>query len=94
MFNIKIDDGKKVTIIGRFSAANTPDAENIFNSVKGDCIVDLKDLEYISSAGIGTLLKTYSRLKESGNTLKFINVNKHVNEVIRYSGLDRVFVIE
>jgi anti-anti-sigma factor len=94
MFDIKLDEEKKVLISGRFSAASIHEAENVFNSVQGDCIIDFKGLEYISSAGIGSLLKTYIRLKETGNTLKFINMNKHVSEVIRYTGLDKVFIIE
>jgi anti-anti-sigma factor len=94
MFDIKVNEEKKILISGRFSAAAINEAENVFGSVEGDTIIDFKDLEYISSAGIGSLLKTYIRLKETGNTLKFINMNKHVNEVIRYSGLDKVFIIE
>jgi anti-anti-sigma factor len=94
MFDIKLDEEKKILLSGRFSAANSAQAESIFTSVKGDCVVDMKGLEYISSAGIGTLVKTYLRLKESGNSIKLINVNKHITEVLRYSGLDKVLTIE
>jgi anti-anti-sigma factor len=94
VFDIRFEEDKKITLSGRFSAAGIGEAEQILNSVKGDCIIDFKELEYISSAGIGSLLKTYIRLKESGNTLKLVNLSKHVSEVIRYSGLDKVFIIE
>jgi anti-anti-sigma factor len=94
MFDIRIDEDKRIILSGRFSAAGVGQAENVLGSIKEDCIVDFKALEYISSAGIGTLLKTYLRLKERGNTFKLVNMNKHISEVIRYSGLDKVFVIE
>ncbi len=94
MFDIKVNEEKKIIISGRFSAASIEQADNVLKSVNEDCIIDLKDLEYISSVGIGILLKTYTRLKESGHTLKLVNLNRHVSEVIRYSGLDKVFTIE
>lgn len=86
-------DNNNVIISGRFSAANTTEAEKILADINSNCTVDLKDLEYISSAGIGTLLKTYVRLKEAGYTLNLMNLNRHITEVIKYSGLDKIFII-
>lgn len=94
MFTIKTEDNQTISISGRFSAANTGEADELLASVNGNCSVDLKDLEYISSAGIGSLLRTYVRLKESGHSLKIINMNKHISEVFKYSGLDKIFLTE
>jgi len=94
VFDIHFSDAKVVSLSGRFSAAVTGDADKILNQVTGDCVVDLKNLDYISSAGIGSFLRTYKRLKEGGHSLKLINVNQHIKEVIKYSGLDRVLIIE
>ena len=94
MFDIKFNEEKKIIISGRFSAASVEQADSVLKSINEDCIIDLKGLEYISSVGIGSLLRTYTRLKESGHTLKLVNLNRHVSEVIRYSGLDKVFTIE
>jgi anti-anti-sigma factor len=94
MFDIKFAEDNKVILSGRLSAASIGQAENALNSLKGDSIVDFQGLEYISSAGIGSLLKTYLRLKETGHSFKLVNLNKHISEVIRYSGLDKVLTIE
>jgi anti-sigma B factor antagonist len=56
--------------------------------------VDLSDLKYISSAGIGVLMKTYKRLHDSGNTIKLVNLSQHVRNVFHYAGLEQLFGIE
>jgi anti-sigma B factor antagonist len=94
MFDIKIQNGKEVYLIGRFDASHTEKAYNVLNPVNENCILDFKELDYISSAGLGVLIKTYSRLKESGNSLKLTNMNQHIKEVFKYAGLDKVFLIE
>ena len=45
-------------------------------------ILDFASLEYISSAGLGVLLKTQKRLAENGAGLKIINVKKSFSVVI------------
>lgn len=94
MFTITAEDRQNIVISGRFSAANTEEAEKILKDINDNCSINLKDLEYISSAGIGSLLRAYVRLKESGYTLKILNMNKHISEVFKYSGLDKIFLIE
>ena len=64
------------------------------DEVDGAKTVDFMELEYISSAGLGVLLKTQKRLAENGASLKIINVNNHINDVFRYSGFNAIFDIE
>lgn len=94
MFDIKIVNGKEVFLIGRFDASQMEKAYKILDAIKEDCIVDFKELQYISSAGLGTLIKTYSRLKNTGHSIKLINMNKHIYEVFKISALDKVFFID
>jgi anti-sigma B factor antagonist len=94
MFDIKIQNGKEVLLIGRFDASQAEKAGNTLGSITENCIIDFKELEYISSAGLGELIKTYSRLKGLGKSMKLVNINKHINEVFKYAGLDKVFLIE
>ena len=93
MFDINSQNGSHVVISGRFDAAQVEKADQIFDNINNDCIVDFQDLAYISSAGLGSLLKIHTRLKSGGYTIKLKNLNKHVREVFKYSGLDKVFTI-
>ncbi|HCY75797.1 MAG TPA: hypothetical protein DHV28_07730 [Ignavibacteriales bacterium] len=94
MFDINIQNGKEVFLIGRFDASRLEKAYSILDGINEDCVVNFKDLQYISSAGLGALIKTYSRLKNSGHSIKLINMNKHIYEVFKISALDKVFLID
>ena len=94
MFDIKIENGKEIYLIGRFDASQTEKAYKVLDKINEDCVVDFKELQYISSAGLGTLIKTYSRLRDAGNSIKLINMNKHILEVFKISALDKVFRLD
>ncbi len=94
MFDVKVQNDSEVLLSGRFDAAQQDKVDNILNKISENCIVNFQDLQYISSAGLGSLLKAHVRLKELGYSIKLINMNNHVREVFKYSGLDKVFQIE
>ena len=60
----------------------------------GAVVLDLSGLEYISSAGLGVLLKTQKRLMASSGRLKLSGVNRHLQDIFQYSGFDQIFEIE
>ena len=94
MFHIVIDENKNIRISGRFDAAQEEKAFDVFNQVQKSCAVDFKDLEYISSVGLGVLLGTQKRLQETGHQLKLINLNNHIRDIFTYAGFDLIFTIE
>ncbi len=93
MFNINFENENEVVISGRFDAAQVDRVKRVLDAVSKDCIVNFQNLEYISSAGLGSLLNLYSRLKNSGHSVQLKNLNKHVREVFKYSKLDGIFTI-
>ena len=94
MFDLKTNGNNELTLSGRFDASQTAKADEIFDLIDNNCIIDLSGLEYISSAGLGSLLKIHVRINKDGHKVTLKNVNKHVKEVLKYSGLDKVFNIE
>ena len=93
MFEIEFGDGDIVDVDGRFDAAQAVKAQAFLDQVEGQCVLNLAKLEYVSSAGLGVLLKTHKRLMGSGNGIKLINVNHHIHDIFRYSGFDKLFEI-
>ncbi len=83
-----------VVIAGRLDAAQCPAAHAFLDRVQGTVTLDCKGLEYISSAGLGVLLKTHKRLLASSGKLRLAGVNRHLQDVLRYSGFDQIFEIE
>ena len=94
MFEINRTEAGAIRLAGRFDASQVSSAQEIFDTVEGDCVIDCGDLEYISSAGLGILLATYKRLQAGGYTLKLRNLRKLVRDVFRYSRMDTIFEIE
>jgi len=93
MFEIGINDEDIVLVEGRLDAAQAVKAQEFLDQVAGQCVLDLAKLEYVSSAGLGVLLKTHKRLMGSGNGIRLINVNHHIHDIFRYSGFDKLFEI-
>ena len=83
-----------VVIAGRLDAAQSPAAQAFLDKVQGTVRVDCSGLEYISSAGLGVLLKTQKRLMASGGKLRLAGVNRHLRDILQYSGFDQIFEIE
>jgi len=93
MFEIEIDDDGHVAVRGRLDAAQAVRAQSFLDKVEGQCVLDLAKLEYVSSAGLGVLLKTHKRLMGTGNGIRLINVTHHIHDIFRYSGFDKLFEI-
>ena len=93
MFEIGFSEQGEVVVSGRLDAAHAPAAQEFLDRVSGGCVVDMAALEYISSAGLGVLLSTHKRLMSGHSGLELVNVNPHINDIFRYSGFDKLFVI-
>jgi anti-sigma B factor antagonist len=83
-----------IVIAGRLDAAQCPSAQSFLDGVNGSPTLDCGGLEYISSAGLGVLLKTQKRLMASGGKLRLVRVNRHLRDIFLYSGFDQIFEIE
>ncbi|MGB5347597.1 MAG: STAS domain-containing protein [Woeseia sp.] len=93
MFEITRKEDGTVAVGGRLDAAQANRAQEFLDNVSGPCAIDMGELEYISSAGLGVLLRTHKRLMAAGQGLKLVNVSKHINDIFAYSGFDKLFEI-
>ena len=83
-----------VVVSGRLDAAQCPAAQAFLDRIDAAVVLDCRQLEYISSAGLGVLLKTQKRLKATGGKLRLTGVNRHLQDIFLYSGFDQIFEIE
>ena len=94
MFEIWLSDDGTIFVKGRLDAAQAGKAKAFLDSVTESCNIDMGQLDYISSAGLGLLLATFKRLKDDGKELALRNLNQHIFRIFHISGLDKVFNIE
>ena len=83
-----------VVMSGRLDAAQCPAALAFLEKVNGTVTLDCRGLDYISSAGLGVLLKTQKRLAGAGGKLRLTGVSRHLQDIFLYSGFDQIFEIE
>ena len=83
-----------VLVAGRFDAAQCPAAQAFLDKLQGPVTLDCSRLEYISSAGLGVLLKTQKRLMATQGGLRLAGVSRHLRDIFQYSGFDQIFEIE
>jgi anti-anti-sigma factor len=93
MFEISLGAQGEVRLVGRLDASQCPKALEFLDAMPAPHVVDLAGLEYISSAGLGVLLKTQKRLIASGRGLRLVNANRHIHDIFRYAGFDKIFEI-
>ena len=82
-----------VVVEGRLNAAQAATAQSFLDTVNGSTTLDCSALEYISSAGLGVLLKTQKRLRANAGQLRLTGVSRHVHDIFRYAGFDQIFEI-
>jgi anti-anti-sigma factor len=94
----KADTVRIIKITGRLDPGEGPD--QLFEMVEGfleeaeiDFLIDLRSVTYISSTGVGSLIKSYrSVLKKKGH-LKLLSPSQSVRNILAISKLDGVFEI-
>ena len=85
-----------LTIVGRIDTTTAPSLEAVINSMDDgvkDLVLDMKDVEYISSAGLRVLLAAQKKMSKIG-TLKLTEVCDAVMEVFEMTGFADILVIE
>ena len=85
-----------IEISGRLDTTTAPALDKTINEdIKDtrDLILDLKGLEYISSAGLRVLLSAQKKMKQVGS-MKLTNVCENIMEVFEMTGFADILVIE
>lgn len=79
----------ELVLTGRLDTNAAMEAEPVFEQMTqrfDDLTLDMKELDYISSAGLRILKKAYMAMRRKDGSLKLKNVNKLVMEVFEVTG--------
>ncbi|MAL17967.1 MAG: hypothetical protein CL670_00775 [Balneola sp.] len=91
MLTIEEVNENELKFIGEFDASQEGVASEKLEKHNQTLTIDMESLNYISSMGLGVLVKTYHRLNENGQSLRLKNLNKHLKDVFKYTRLDQIF---
>jgi anti-sigma B factor antagonist len=79
---------------GRLVAGAT---EDLYREVKDllpqtkSVVVDLEELTYVDSTGLGTLVRLYSATRQAGCELKLLHLGKQLRNLLKLTNLLSVF---
>ena len=85
-----------IKISGRLDTTTAPDLDKTINEDIADTknlVLDVKGLEYISSAGLRVLLYAQKKMQKIG-TMKLLNVCEDVMEVFEITGFADILTID
>jgi anti-anti-sigma factor len=86
-----------IRVCGYLDAGNIQQFEARINEIVGDSaknvIVDLEELEYINSAGIGVLLNAWSALSQIEGSLQIANMPASIRRIFDVLGFSKVITI-
>ena len=85
-----------IELVGRLDTTTAPALDKTITNDLGDTknlILNVKGLEYISSAGLRVLLAAQKKMQKVG-TMKVTNVREEVMEVFEMTGFADILVIE
>ncbi len=84
------DDEGELIMSGDLDTRTSKDADALFVQIADrfkNVTLNMKDLEYVSSAGLRAIRNLYIKVNQNGGKLSLTNVNENVMEVFEMTGL-------
>ena len=88
---IVILDLKGRLIVGEPVAALREKIRELCDGTSNNIILNLREVDYIDSTGLGGLVISYTSLKKAGGALKLLNLNQRNIELLVLTKLTTVF---
>lgn len=93
--NEKRENGTLVTVKGRMDSTTSSTfdthCQQIVDSDENIIVIDLTELEFISSAGLRSFLILAKKLKTTGGIIHFCGLHGMVKEIFSVSGFGNMF---
>lgn len=93
------EDSLKVTLGGEIdhhsARAAREEIDSKITSLKPKAVLlDLKNVGFMDSSGLGLILGRYTKAKDLGAIFKVVNPGKSIQRVLKLAGTDKIIPIE
>ena len=92
------EDGDVVILEVSGKVMGGPDSEKFKSVIQGmidegakKLLIDLSDVPWMNSSGVGILISAYTSMKNAGANVKFLNINERVKSILMVTKLLTVF---
>lgn len=86
-----------ITVSGEVDLATSPDLDTAviaaIDSGISSVVIDLTDVSFMDSSGLGVIVRALKRCREAENDLDLVITNERVLKVFGITGLDQVIPI-
>ncbi len=86
-------NGKQVILAfqAEINTANAKEFQELMDTIdSNDIVLDFKDLDYITSAGLRTLLVVANRIIKNNGKMAIINMNEIIKDIFDITGFDDI----
>src|SRR5690349_17621359 len=92
------DNAAIVVLSGRLTIGESVSSlheavEDCFAAGDKDIVIDMRDVSYVDSTGLGTLVTSLTCARNHGGTLRLANVQPRIQDLLDVSSLYMVFQI-
>jgi anti-sigma B factor antagonist len=87
-----VDIGGRITL-GEGSALLRTTIRDLLAEGRNKIVLNLGDVNYIDSSGIGELVTGFTTVKKSGGDLKLLHLTKKVHDILQLTKLFTVFEV-
>jgi anti-sigma B factor antagonist len=93
-----VTDGTgRVAVAGEVDVATAPQLREalleVIDSGARSLRLDVADVAFIDSAGLGVLIGVLKRVREADGTIELVNLQPAPRKVVEITGLDELFVL-
>ena len=88
-----VDFSGKITL-GEGSAVLRKTIRDLIAQGRRKILVDLSDVDYIDSAGIGEMVGAYTAVRSAEGELKLVNLTRRVHDIMHITRLFTVFDVQ
>lgn len=93
-----VDNTVTLTLVGRLDTVTSnllsTELDIVFAGGSPDLVFNLKDLDYVSSAGLRVFLTAQKKVKSAGKEMKIIGASESVKEIFEVTGFAGIMNIE
>jgi len=89
--NVVILDLKGKLTIGEGDELLKGTIQKLMDQGHSNLLLNLEDVPYVDSAGLGEIVRTYTTVSRQGGSLKLVNLTKRITDLLAITKLLTVF---
>lgn len=88
MLKIEQPEKNHLVLKGRLDSGTVDELKKVLQECQGNIVINIAEVDYINSAGLGLLLGTYQRLKESDGEVVVTFPSDYIKDIFKVTGLE------